>query len=60
MKTLIKNFDAKASEGDRAEAAAAYRVAIKCVDRAAAKGLIHSNQAAHRKSQMTIKLNAID
>lgn len=60
MKTLIKNFDAKASDGDRTEAAAAYKVAVKCVDRAAARGLIHPNQAAHRKSQMTIKLNAIN
>ncbi len=60
MKTLIKNFDAKADEGDRAEAATAYKAAIKCVDKAAAKGLIHRNKAAHKKSQMTIRLNAID
>lgn len=60
LKTLIKNFDAKASEGDRAEAAAAYKAAVKCVDKAAAKGLIHRNKAAHKKSQLTIKLNAID
>lgn len=60
MKTLIKNFDAKASEGDRAAATTAYQAAVKCVDQAAAKGLIHKNQAAHKKSQLTIKLNAID
>jgi small subunit ribosomal protein S20 len=60
MKTMIKNFDAKASEGDRAEAATAYKAAVKSVDKAAARGLIHKNQAAHKKSQLTIKLNAID
>ena len=58
-KTELKKFDAAATEGTRAEAEAAYKVAVKAVDKAAAKGLIHANKAARKKSQLTIKLNAV-
>ena len=59
LKTDLKKFDAAVAEGNRSEADAAYKVAVKAVDRAAAKGLIHKNKAANKKSQLTIKLNAI-
>ena len=59
MKTNIKKFDAAASGGDRETADTAYRTAIKTVDRAATKGLIHRNKAARRKSALTKKLNGI-
>ena len=59
MKTNIKKFDAAASSGDREAAELAYRVAVKTVDRAATKGLIHKNKAAHRKSALTRKLNTM-
>jgi len=58
MKTNIKKFDAAASGGDRVAAEKAYRTAVKTVDRAATKGLIHKNKAARRKSALTRKLNA--
>ena len=38
---------------------AAYKVAVKAVDQAAAKGLLHKNNAAHKKSAMTVKLNKL-
>ena len=44
MKTNIKKFDAAATGGDHAEAERAYKVAVKTVDRAATKGLIHKNK----------------
>ena len=59
MKTNIKKFDAAASGGDRDATESAYKIAIKTVDRAATKGLIHKNKAARRKSALTKKLNAI-
>ena len=59
MKTNMKKFDAAAAGGDRQAAEGAYRIAVKTVDRAATKGLIHKNKAAHRKSAMTKKLNDI-
>jgi len=60
MKTNIKKFNAVASEGDFAPAEAAFKTAVKTVDRAATKKLIHKNKAARRKSAMTRKLNEIE
>ncbi|MBR3640847.1 MAG: 30S ribosomal protein S20 [Oscillibacter sp.] len=59
LKTVIKKFEAAAAEGNRTEADGAYKVAVKKVDQAAAKGVLHKNTAAHRKSAMTLKLNKI-
>ena len=59
LKTSLKKFDAAVEEGNRSEADVAYKVAVKAVDKAAAKGLLHKNNAAHKKSSMTIKLNKI-
>ena len=50
LKTAIKKFEA---------ADGAYKVAVKKVDQAVAKGILHKNTAAHRKSAMTLKLNKI-
>ena len=50
---------AKKRGGNRSEADAAYKVAVKAVDQAAAKGLLHSNNAANKKSAMTLKLNKL-
>ena len=57
LKTYMKKFDAAVAEGDREAAVSTYKVAVKAVDRAAAKNLIHKNNAAHKKSSMTNKLN---
>jgi len=59
IKTNIKKFDAAAAAGDRATAESAYKAAVKTVDRAATKGLIHKNKAARKKSALTRKLNSI-
>jgi small subunit ribosomal protein S20 len=59
MKTNIKKFNAAVAAGDRAAAEDAYRTAVKTVDRAATKGLIHRNTAARRKSAFTAKLGGM-
>ena len=59
IKTNIKKFNAAASEGNPEAAGSAYKTAVKTVDRAATKGLIHKNKAARRKSALTKKLNAV-
>lgn len=59
LKTAIKKFEAAAADGDRTEAESTYKVAVKAVDKAAAKGLMHKNNAAHKKSALTLKLNKI-
>lgn len=53
LKTKIKKFEA--ATGD--EAQNAYKIAVKGVDQAVAKGVMHKNTAARRKSQLTKKLN---
>lgn len=57
LKSSIKKFDAAVAQGDQETAAATYKVAVKAVDHAASKGLLHKNNAAHKKSSMTVKLN---
>ena len=59
LKTDIKKFEAAVAAGDKAQATVAYAVAVKKVDQAAARGIIHKNAAAHKKSRFTKKLNAI-
>ena len=59
LKTALKKFEAAAAEGNRTEADGAYKVAVKKVDQAVAKGVLHKNTAAHHKSAMTLKLNKI-
>ena len=51
LKTVLKNANT--------EDAAAIQLAIKKVDQAAAKGILHKNNAARKKSQLAKKLNAL-
>ena len=59
LKTNLKKFDAAVEEGNRETASAAYTVAVKSVDQAVKKGLLHKNTAARKKSSMTLKLNKL-
>ncbi|MEG0036378.1 MAG: 30S ribosomal protein S20 [Oscillospiraceae bacterium] len=59
LKTTLKKFDSAVAEGDRETAVSAYKVAVKTVDHAATKHLIHKNCAANKKSKLTAKLNAM-
>ena len=60
LKTTLKKFDAAVTEGNRTEAEGAYKVAVKTVDKAVAKGILHKNNAAHKKSALTLKLTAMN
>ena len=59
LKTAQKKFDAALETGDKAAAEVAYKAAIKAVDQAVIKGLLHKNNAARKKSSMTLKLNKL-
>ena len=59
LKTTIKKFDAAATVGNKENAEAAYKAAVKTVDRAVSKGLLHKNNAARKKSSMASKMNAL-
>ena len=45
--------------GDKTAAQSAYTVAVRSVDKAVGKGLLHKNNAARKKSSMTLKLNKL-
>ena len=57
LKTTIKKFDAAVAEGDQEKASQAYKAAVKIVDQSVNKGILHKNNAARKKSSMTIKMN---
>ena len=57
LKNTIKKYLAAVNSGDKAAAQALYADTIKTVDQAVAKGLLHKNNAAHKKSRFTLMLN---
>ena len=59
LKTNLKKFDAALVSGDKAAAEAASKLAVKSVDKAVLKGLLHKNNAARKKSSMTLKMNKL-
>ena len=59
LKTTVKKFDAAVEGGDRTVAEAAYKLAVKAVDQAVSKGILHKNTAARKKSSMTLRLNKL-
>ncbi|HSU03914.1 MAG TPA: 30S ribosomal protein S20 [Nocardioides sp.] len=55
LKTSVRKFRELAETGDKDAAVAAGRDAMKALDKAASKGVIHDNQAANRKSSIAKK-----
>ncbi|MBQ2618633.1 MAG: 30S ribosomal protein S20 [Oscillospiraceae bacterium] len=60
LKTAVKKFQIAVGNGDKEAAASTYQAAVKAVDKAAGKNLIHKNNAANKKSKMARKLNAME
>ena len=57
LKTDMKKYQAAVASGDTALAQTTYKAAVKKIDQAAARGIIHKNAAARKKSQFTKALN---
>ena len=57
LKTTIKKFNAAVDSGDKNAASEMYKLAVKKVDQAVAHGILHKNNAAHKKSEFTIRYN---
>ena len=57
LKTALKKANA-AIEANSDDKEVAVKLAIKKIDQAVAKGLLHKNNAARKKSALTVKLNA--
>ena len=59
LKTEMKKYEAAVAAGDVALAQETYKVAVKKIDQAVARGLLHKNAGARKKSQFTKKLNTL-
>jgi len=60
LRTELKKTQAAIRSGNPEAAKAECLKAIKALDTAAGKGLIHKNQAARRKSRLATRLTAIE
>lgn len=56
LKTAIKKFEAATA---KEEATVLFNQAVKALDMAAQKGVVHKNMAARKKSRLAAKLNAM-
>ena len=55
----IKKFQTVTAGGDKAASAEELKKAQQILDRMSARGAIHKNTAARRKSQLARKINAL-
>jgi small subunit ribosomal protein S20 len=59
LKTAVRKFRQAADAGDKDAAVELGRDAMKKLDKAASKGVIHANQAANRKSSIAKRSAAL-
>lgn len=57
LKTSLRRFQEAIASGDKATAENTYRIAVKKVDQATAKGIMHKNAASRKKSQLAAAYN---
>ena len=58
IKAQVKAFSADLTKGDFGKAEQDLRTVVKTLDRVAAKGTIHRNTAARKRSRLQRRLNA--
>lgn len=58
-RTFVKKAELAIASGDKTAAEQAVLAATSTLDRVAAKGVIHKNNAARRKSRLMKKFNAL-
>ncbi len=59
LKTAIKKYETAILAGNKEEAKTTLDSAIRSIDMAASKGIIHKNVASRKKSRLTIRLNKL-
>jgi small subunit ribosomal protein S20 len=59
VKTFVKKLEEAISVGNVEEAKRLYPRVSHVIDRAAAKGILHRNTAARKKSRLALKLNKV-
>ncbi len=58
IRTYVHRTERQLGAGETPAAAETAKLAIRALDKAARKGIIHRNNAARRKSRLMRKLNA--
>ena len=59
LKTIIKKYETVAAAKDKSNLDSSFRAAVKKIDQAVARGLIHKNKAARKKSQFSKKFASL-
>ncbi|WP_067826602.1 30S ribosomal protein S20 [Nocardia inohanensis] len=59
LRTSIRKFREAAAAGEKDKALELMQSASKSLDKAASKGVIHSNQAANKKSALSLAFNKL-
>lgn len=57
IKTSVKKFEGAVNEGKLEDAQVLLKEATKVIDQAASKGIIHKNNAARKKSDLSLLMN---
>ena len=60
VKKSIKRTDKLVAAGKKEEAEKSLRLAIKSLDNAKSKGLVHRNKVDREKSRLTLKVNKME
>ncbi|MDO5094247.1 MAG: 30S ribosomal protein S20 [Propionibacteriaceae bacterium] len=59
LRTYVRNFRTAVAEGDNEKAVELAKIANRALDKAVSKGVIHANQAANRKSAISLTVNKL-
>lgn len=57
LKTSIRHFEESLQAGDIEETRSKLHAALRQIDKAAAKGIVHKNNAARKKSRLSRMFN---
>ena len=60
VKNAIKRTDKAVAAGNKEEASKQLKLAIKSLDNAKSKGLVHKNKVDREKSRLTLKVNKME
>jgi ribosomal protein S20 len=59
LRTYVRNFRNAVAAGENEKAVELAKVANRALDKAVSKGVIHANQAANRKSAISLTVNKL-
>ncbi len=59
VKTILKNVESAINSGNKEDAGKALLEAVRALNKAASKGVIHRNTASRKISRLTRKVNAL-